>query len=153
LLPPFPGLPGGPRDATPMVTVLDLFRYSSDSVMVGPFVPDLSLPVPGFSPTRFFSIDGGVTPMGLFSTGIGLAGDGHQAGHWKLDPTFGLMDPVLGAGFELTAAFDGLLTMPGLTPDLMALDVIGWTIVPSPSGITVLAGGLLVAARRRRCVA
>jgi len=150
LLPTFPFGPPGPIHATPMVTVLDMFRYSSDSVSAGPFVPDVSLPVPGFSPTRYFSIDGGATPIELFSTGIGLAGDGKQAGHWKLDGSFGLLDPSLGAGVALTSAFESLLLGPGLPADLIALDVIGWTVVPEPgtAGLMMLAGVALL--RRRR---
>lgn len=152
LLPPTPFAPPGPRDATPMVTVLDLFRYSSDSVGAGSLIPDMSLPVPGFSATRYFSIDGGATPLELFSTGVGLAGDGKQAGHWKLDATFGLMDPELALGFALTDAFEALIAGPA-APDLIALDVIGWSIVPEPGSFVLGAlgmVGLLFAARRNR---
>jgi hypothetical protein len=129
-----------------MVTVLDLYRYSIDSLGAGMFIPDMSLPVPavlGFSPTRYFSIDGGATPMELFSTGTGLAGDGEQAGHWSLAAPFGLMDPTLADDFELTDAFDTLIAGPP-PPDLIALDVIGWTILTTvPEASSILFGGLV----------
>jgi hypothetical protein len=157
LLPPPPAGPPGPMHATPMVTVLDLFRYSTDSKVIAAFVPDVSLPVPGFSPDRYLSFDGGATAVGSMSTGVGLAGDMKQAGHWKDDPTFALMDPELDLGFELTEAFDALLAGP-LPPDLMALDVIGWTIVIVPEASAFAFGALSAAAaiglvgvgRRRR---
>jgi hypothetical protein len=155
LLPPTPFDPPGPMHATPMVTVLDLFRYSADSKVIATFVPDVSLPVPGFAAERYLSFDGGVTAVGPMSTGVGLAGDMKQAGHWKDDPTFALMDPDLDLGFELVEAFDALLAGP-LPPDLMALDVIGWTIVIVPEASPFLFGGLacalagLLSLRRRR---
>ncbi len=142
LLPPTPFSPPGPRDATEMVTVLDLYRYSTDSKAAGPLVPDLSLPVPGFSSTRIFSLDGGTTPLEMFSTGKGLAGDMKQAGHWKDDPTFGLMDPELAAGFALTAAFEASLTGPMPPPDVVALDVIGWTIAIVPEASSLMFGAM-----------
>lgn len=157
LLPPSPFSPPGPYHATAMVTVLDFFRYSSDSVAAGPLIPDVSLPVPGFSPTRYFSLDGGATPIELFSTGIGLAGDGEQAGHWKADATFGLMDPELAAGFTLTEEFEDTLGVPP-PPDLVALDVVGWTIITAvPEASSFVFGAVICGAtalgykiRRRR---
>lgn len=146
---PSPFGPPGPRDATPTVTVLELFRYSSDSPLVGPFVPDIALPVPGLSFSRYFSIDGGATAIDYFSTGVGLAGDGELAGHWKTDATFGLMDPTLAAGFDLTAAFDDLASGETLPADLIALDVIGWDFVPEPSSGAILGFAMLLTAIRR----
>jgi hypothetical protein len=159
LLPPPVGPPPMPGpDATPMVTVLDLYRYSDDSAAAGLFIPDMSLPVPpsyGFSDERFLSLDGGLTKLEMFSTGDALAGDMHQAGHFKDDPTFNLMDPELATGVELTDFFDGLLSGPP-PPDLIALDVIGWTIVPEASpfmfvGLACAVAGLTCGGRAQRC--
>lgn len=147
-LPPDPFSPGKDPDPEVMVTVLDLYRYSPDSVMAGMFVPDLSLPVPGLAPMRFFSIDGGFSIIDLFSTGTKLLGDGEGGGHWKMDGMFGLMDPKLGAGVPLTAKWLEFLTGPA-KPDLIAMDVIGWTVVPTPGAAGLLLGLGCVAGRRR----
>ncbi len=96
----------------------------------------------------YLSYDGGVTSSGLFSTGINF-GDGYQAQHWKDSsytfpgPPFGIMDPNIDDG-----------EVGVVTPlDILALDLIGYTLVPEPSGI-VLAAMALVAGgfvfRRRR---
>jgi uncharacterized protein (TIGR03382 family) len=145
----YPITPPGDPDTAVMVTTLDLFRYSAFSAGIGGYIPDVSLPTPGPDPTRIFSIDGGLTAIEEFSTGVGLAGDGEQAGHWKEDPMFGLMDPDLGLGFELTDAFDALV-VGGAFADSIALDVIGWTPVPAPGTVCLagLAGASLF--RRRR---
>lgn len=145
----YPITPPGDPDTAIMATTLDLFRYSAFSAGLGGYIPDISLPTPGPDPTRFFSIDGGLSVLEEFSTGVGLAGDGEQAGHWKADAMFGLMDPALGAGFALTDAFDTLVA-GGAFADYIALDVIGWTPVPVPSTMCIasLAGVALL--RRRR---
>lgn len=139
-------------DSIPMLTALDLFRYSPLSLTMG--ARDISLPLPGATgdaALRFFSIDGGASMLESFSTGDGPFGfgDGSQGGHWKLDAAFGLMDPELGMGFNLSSEWDTLLA--GATPaDLIALDAIGWTVVPSPPSAALIAIGTLAAARRRR---
>ncbi len=140
-------------DAIPMLTTLDLFRYSPLSLSMG--ARDISLPLPGVTgdaALRFFSVDGGATTLDYFSTGDGPFGfgDGHQGGHWKDDGTFGLMDPELAMGFNLSAEWE--LMLAGDTPaDLIALDAIGWTTaIPSPGSLAPLALAALVAARRRR---
>lgn len=144
-----PVFPPGDPDVTVMVTTLDLFRYSSMSKAAGVNIPDLSLPTPGFDPTRVFSIDGGLSTIEEFSTGTALAGDGEQAGHWKTDAMFGLMDPTLASGFALTDAFDSLVLGPP-SADLLALDVIGWTRVPAPGALALAAFAGMAGARRRR---
>lgn len=140
-------------DGLPMITTLDLFRYSPLSITFG--ARDISLPLPGVTgdaSLRFFSLDGGATILDYFSTGDGPFGfgDGEQGGHWKTDGTFGLMDPSLASGFNLTAAWDTLLAGP--TPaDLIALDTIGWNYIPSPGTgaiVSLLATNLTT--RRRR---
>ena len=72
----------------------------------------------------YFSIDGGVTSLGMFSTGR-LNGDGRQAGHWKDNLGLGILDPTFAPG-EL-----GMVT----PLDVRALDVIGYdlVVVPEPT--------------------
>jgi len=144
-----PFVPPMDPDPVVMVTTLDLFRYSAFSAGYGGFIPDLSLPVPGPPPTRVFSIDGGLTAIEEFSTGAALAGDGSQASHWKTDAMFGLMDPTLATGFELTDAFD-TLAAGGAFPDAIALDVIGWTPVPAPGSLALTGLSCIALARRKR---
>lgn len=139
-------------DAIPMLTALDLFRYSPLSLTAG--ARDISLPLPGVmgdAALRFFSIDGGATALESFSTGAGPFGfgDGNQGGHWKDDGTFGLLDPELAMGFNLSSEWDAILS--GGTPaDLIALDAIGWTMIPSPSTAILLAISTLAYSSRRR---
>jgi hypothetical protein len=139
-------------DSIPTLTALDLFRYSPLSVMMG--ARDISLPLPGVigdAALRFFSIDGGATMLESFSTGDGPFGfgDGEQGGHWKADGTFGLMDPTLAMGVNLTSDWD-LLIAGGTAADLIALDVIGWTPVPAPTTAASMLLGLTLVTRRRR---
>jgi hypothetical protein len=112
---------------------LDMFRYSDAG--------ELNLAVGG---NPYFSLDGGVTNLGPFSTGA-TNGDGHQASHWEDDLGLGIFDPTAqppGQANEVT------------TLDLIAIDVIGWDVnytVPEPTvpAMTVLAV-LGLALRRRR---
>lgn len=140
-------------DSIPMLTALDLFRYSPLSLTMG--ARDISLPLPGVvgdAALRFLSIDGGATMLESFSTGshpFGF-GDGAQGGHWKSDGTFGLMDPTLAMGVNLTSDWDALIAA-GIPADLIALDVIGWTLVPAPTTAASMLLGLALATRRRRC--
>ncbi|MGD9646276.1 MAG: NF038122 family metalloprotease [Pirellulales bacterium] len=134
-------------------TVLDLYRYSAESVgfiTQPPFgkVLDWAAGTSSITDNPYFSIDGGGTSLATFSTGA-LFGDGFQAQHWK-DSKFlggsppGIMDPDLGKA-EL-----GVVT----ALDVTALDVIGWTLVPEPSAMWLAAIGLatltVVGWRRRR---
>lgn len=109
---------------------LDLFRYSAMGVLDNSF---------GGSP--YFSIDGGQTSLGLFSTGF-YHGDGRQASHWKDNLALGLLDPTAGAGERLSIS--------GL--DRTALDAIGWDPypVPEPSTLILTATGLGLFLIRRR---
>ena len=95
---------------------LDMFRYSAESVSMGSWLPDLSVGV-----DAFFSIDGGATNQGNFSTGqdTSVGGDGFQASHWKTqnDP-IGIMDPLIFAGQRRTVS----------SLDLLAFEVIGWDL-------------------------
>lgn len=114
--------------------LLDLFRYSTASFTLG--VMDFTAD----NRDKYFSLDGGATPLALFSTGVNH-GDGYQAGHWKDFPGFGLMDPTIYAGelMQLTET------------DLQAFAVLGYIVVPEPGSATLLfAGSLLLLGRRNR---
>lgn len=119
---------------------LDLFRYSTDSVAQGAGVLDL-----GVGGTPYFSVDGGATNLGLFSTGT-ARGDGQQASHWKDNLNLGIMDPTLAAG-ELAVIRER---------DLQAMDAIGFNLASVPEldprgsfvGLTFVLLGLLSLKRR-----
>ncbi len=113
-------------DDVPLFSVLDLYRYSNST---GTGIPDFTV-----GGTSFFSIDGGNTEIGQFSTGA-FNGDGRQASHWKDHLGLGIMDPTVGRGEFLTVSSN----------DLLAFDVIGWDTVqpvPEPSTFAILGIGL-----------
>jgi hypothetical protein len=118
-----------PTTDTAVASVLDLFRYGTGN---NGTLMDLRT---GGSP--FFSINGGTTSLGTFSTGVDN-GDGEQASHWKDSLGLGIMDSTLARG-EL-----GVVT----ALDLQAFDVIGYNVsaaVPfefSPSFGIVFVSGL-----------
>ena len=124
-VPSCPGMPGMVQDALdnePWIRPLDLFRFSQDSLAVGPGVMDLSVRFEG--DPAYFSIDGGATNHGYFARGSVEAIGGDSAGHWhdnniNLVPvTLGIMDPGEPPG-----------TLHQVSElDLMALDVIGWDV-------------------------
>jgi len=123
-----------PFDIDPyaVFTTLDLFRYSAPGTL------DLSV-----GAAAYFSLDGGTTSLGAFSTGSTVnGGDGRQASHWKDNLGLGIMDP--------TANPAGQANTP-TNLDLTAFDVIGWDLVPEPSSaILAIAGAAIGLARRRR---
>ncbi|MEO0925091.1 MAG: NF038122 family metalloprotease [Cyanobacteria bacterium J06643_13] len=98
-------------DKMKFMTPLDLFRYSGNRRN------ELSL-----GQDSYFSIDGGRTNLGNFSTGEyqNLGGDGYQASHWQHNgqDVLGIMDPVLKLGVrrEISAL------------DRTAMDVTGWDV-------------------------
>ena len=111
-------------------SLLDLYRYSDLSVSLG---NALDLPVLDLAADirdKYFSLDGGRTNLGLFSTGR-FNGDGFQASHWKNNLGLGLMDP--------TAARGELLKLSSL--DVRAFDAIGYDLASVPEPRTII--GLL----------
>lgn len=127
----------------PIGSTLDLFRYTEDSVS-----RDLLDWAVGFDPNGehpFFSIDGGLTELGTFSSGNYNGDDTpqRQASHWEDALGLGLMDPTLAPG-ELTM-FQPL--------DIIAFDVMGWDLatVPEPGTLMLIAAGLFgVGSTRKR---
>ena len=126
-------------DLLTYVSPLDLYRYSIDSYKQG------AIDWTADKRTKYFSIDGGNTPLALFSTGA-INGDGRQASHWKDNYGFGLMDPTTGYG-----------ELDRISPlDITALDVIGYNVaIPEPStyglfGALLLAATCLVHRKRMR---
>jgi hypothetical protein len=122
-------------DAYAVYSVLDLYRYSAAG--------SLNLAA---GTNSYFSLDGGVTSLGRFSTGV-ANGDGRQASHWKDNLGLGIMDP--------TANPAGQINTPSEL-DLLVFDVIGWdrvSAVPEPGsalGLLGLLGGGLLLRRRGR---
>lgn len=123
-------------------SVLDLFRYSSNSLATEAGLNDFST-----GNDAFFSLDGGVTNIASFSTGE-FNGDGNQASHWKDDLGLGIMDPTVVNGEFLQVTAN----------DQIAFDAIGWdlfssTPVPLPSTLFLMligvATGSFVSRRRK----
>ena len=131
---------GFPDNAFDFVSTLDLYRRSALSVANG---GDNTLEWTAGNSGAYFSLDGGVTNLALFSTGRFL-GDGRQASHWKDNLGIGVMDP--------TAATGELLSITAR--DIQGFDVIGWTLssAPEPSTLALALLGIpaIVARRRRR---
>lgn len=118
---------------------LDLYRRSALSLANG---GDNTLDWTAGNSNAYFSLDGGTTNLGLYSTGR-IHGDGRQASHWKDNLGLGIMDPTAAQGEKLI--FTGL--------DLMAFDAIGWNLSPAataPEPGTMVLGilGLCVLGRQ-----
>ncbi|MEM8502468.1 MAG: NF038122 family metalloprotease [Cyanobacteria bacterium P01_D01_bin.1] len=96
-------------------TLLDLFRYSSESRAIEN--PDGSVSTITEGEAAYLSADGGLSNLGDFATG--QSGDGYQASHWqRMQVALGIMDPTL--------AFQERLSMS--ERDLQALDLLGWNV-------------------------
>ena len=105
------------------VTMLDMFRFSEESTSFTENYVDLSV-----GGQKYFSIDGGDTDLGKFSTG--KKGDGYQASHWKeQDNPLGIMDPTLGLGEQGNIS----------ELDLRAFDVIGYDRQPGAVNLDLLS--------------
>lgn len=135
------GNPNGYSENSSLATassVLDLFRFSNYN---GHVYNDFTVGDPNRE--RYFSVDGGATDLGAFSTGANL-GDGRQASHWKDNQGLGIMDPTFSYG-EL-----GHIT----SRDVSAFDAIGWDKkVPDSSPLSALVLTLLGLAAVERIVA
>jgi hypothetical protein len=131
---PLAGL--GTGDNLPVFSVIDMYRHSTEANAISSTTLELA---PGGA--AFFSIDGGVTNLALFSNGV-YNGDGRQDSHWKAN-TPAVMKPAISSG-----------TVQDISAlDLRAFDVIGYQLVPEPSTFVLafVAGiGLAVTGYRRR---
>ena len=114
--------------------LIDLFRYSQESLAAGPGYTDYTAD----NRLKYFSTDGGSSLVGAFSNGL-VFGDGRQASHWKDFQGIGIMDPTANFGERLEISY----------ADLRAFDVIGFTLVPEPGSIALLGFGVLGAVFRR----
>ena len=110
------GAPPGLNDnQLKFVTPLDLFRFTSRSIGPGGGVGVIDWT--GDDTDKYFSVDGGVTPLANFSHGTTF-----EEGHWQNDVGIGIMDP--------TSVGGELLKISGM--DLRAMDVMGYNLVASP---------------------
>lgn len=109
--------------------LIDLFRYSQESLAAGPGFTDYTAD----NRLKYFSADGGSSIVGAFSNGL-VFGDGRQASHWKDFQGIGIMDPTAGFGERLEISYT----------DLRAFDVIGFTLVPEPGSVALIALGVVV---------
>ncbi len=110
-----------------------MFRHSDESNLVGPQVLEL-----GTGGTPYFQIDGS-TALANFSTGE-YNGDGRQPSHWKSNVAAVMRPATSRGGYQHVTELD-----------LIAIDVIGYQIVPEPSTYVLAitaAIGLLLAGRR-----
>lgn len=110
-------------------SALDFFRFSAPGT--------LNLAA---GDAAYFSLDGGTTNLGNFSTGS-FYGDEEQASHWKDNLGLGIMDPIMNPA--------GQINTPSAL-DLVAFDVIGWNLVPEPSSALLGSLSLLFVMTRRR---
>ena len=126
---------GGQSEATIKPTVLDLFRFSTDSGF------GTRMDISADTRAKYFSINGGATLGPQFATGVNF-GDGSQASHWKDGLGIGILDPTAAPGELLAISAN----------DRQALDVIGWNLITTPEPFTggLLAMGLAVLGALRR---
>ena len=119
---------------------LDLFRFSSDDIPVNSaeFTSNPRILIPGGD--QYFYYESGTVQM---STGY-YNGDGRQASHWKDHLGLGVMDPTLAKGEIASIIYN----------DIIAMDLIGWEVVPEPGTILLIAaGGTALIFRRKRYLA
>ena len=115
---------------------LDLFRFAAGNVPAtsSAFTTNARDLAPGGTDYLCYVL--GTIQMATGS----FAGDGNQASHWKDFLGLGLMDPTSDPG--------GMKLIGG--NDLLAMDLIGWQIVPEPTTLALLVVGLSAMAIRRR---
>ena len=107
------GAPPGLNDnQLKFVTPLDLFRFTSRSIGAGGGIGVIDWT--GDDTDKYFSVDGGMTPLANFSHGTTYEED-----HWENDAGIGIMDPTA-VGGELLKISD---------MDVRAMDVIGYNRV------------------------
>lgn len=121
----------------------DLFRFSTESTdengTFGLDGADIGVfDISADNRAKYFSVDGGLTPVTEFARGSSSVGsgfgNGQQANHWLNNTTpVGIMDPTIGLGEELVIT----------AIDIQFFDVIGFNPVPEPAGWA--AGGLVTA--------
>lgn len=127
--------PGMNDNQLKFVTPLDLFRFSSRSVGAGG--GDGVIDWTADSATKYFSLNGGATPIAEFSTGAT-----YEESHWKNGAGLGIMNPTAGLGQLLSVSAN----------DVRAFDAIGYNVVPAPepaAELLLAAIGLLFSSRRR----
>jgi hypothetical protein len=115
-------------------TVLDLLRFSAQSLGAGPGYIDSSAD----GRAKYFSLNGGLQSVALFATGA-VYGSGYQADHWQEWSFAGLMDPQSFPGLQRRLS----------TTDLRAFDAIGYQ-VPEPALGLILLPAVCWAMRGRR---
>ena len=105
--------PGQADSSYTVVSPFDLFRFSAESISEGGLG---TIDWTSDARDKYFSLDGGATCLGLFSTGKN--GDGPDPSHWKHlpnnDPSIGIMDPYVSPKH------------PFRSTDVKLLDAIGW---------------------------
>jgi CARDB/Calx-beta domain/Bacterial pre-peptidase C-terminal domain/RTX calcium-binding nonapeptide repeat (4 copies) len=110
-------------EANTFVTPLDLFRFSTQSVAAGKGTIDWT----ATNTDKYFSIDGGITPIASFATGV-IHGDGKEPQHWKDNLGLGILDPTLVRGEQLA-----------IKPlDKQAFDVIGWNLLGTTPAVATI---------------
>jgi hypothetical protein len=126
-------------DPYQVFTVLDLYRHGARNGR------GLDFATGGTGANNpYFSLDGGGTALGTFSTGQ-RNGDGRQASHWKDNLGLGILDPTFAPG-EL-----GIVS----ALDVRAFDAIGYdvVIVPEPAAAAIILpalAALVLVARSNR---
>ncbi|MCP4340920.1 MAG: PEP-CTERM sorting domain-containing protein, partial [Desulfobulbaceae bacterium] len=114
----------------------DLFRFSSENIptTTSEFTNNTRDLMPGGTDYFSYLLDDIQLATGAYN------GDGRQASHWKDSLLIGIMDPTLSSG-EISLIGQN---------DLIAMDLIGWQIVPEPTTLCLLSLGSLTVIRRRR---
>jgi len=111
--------PGKLDNQLRFVTPIDLLRFSTRSIAAGPGVIDWTADDAG----KYFSVDGGATPLAAFSTGAV-----YEESHWQNGMGLGLMNPTVQKAVVLGFSNN----------DLRAFDAIGYNLIPEPTSFALL---------------